>query len=177
MDSCFISIIKFGSFKNPFAMITSLSELYFRFRWFILLMQMRKVISMNYGSITSSWKLWRCVEVDLIPLMRSIYINSNLNPLTKFTNSSRSNEFKNILPWNISQMITKTVPISTRIAISNVMKQATHCEYCGKSVETETTTWSEFPSGRNFIAEQILVSEKERHPKKKDCENHSLGSE
>ena len=32
MDSCFISICKFGSFKNPFATITSLSELYFRFR-------------------------------------------------------------------------------------------------------------------------------------------------
>ena len=28
-DSCFISICKFGSFKNPFATITSLSELYF----------------------------------------------------------------------------------------------------------------------------------------------------
>ena len=49
----FISICKFGSFKNPFATITSLSELYFRFR-FILLVQTKKVISMNYGSSTSS---------------------------------------------------------------------------------------------------------------------------
>ena len=32
---CFISMCKFGSFKNPFAMITSLSELYFRIRRFI----------------------------------------------------------------------------------------------------------------------------------------------
>ena len=32
----------FGSFKNPFATITSLSELYFRFRRFILLVQMKK---------------------------------------------------------------------------------------------------------------------------------------
>ena len=45
---CFISICKFGSFKNPFATITSLSELYFRFRGFILLVQTKKVISMNY---------------------------------------------------------------------------------------------------------------------------------
>ena len=37
MDSFFISIFKFGSFKNPFAMLTSLSE-----------------ISMSYGSCTSS---------------------------------------------------------------------------------------------------------------------------
>ena len=50
---CFISICKFGSFKNPFVTITSLSELYFRFRRFILLVKMKKVISMNYGSCTS----------------------------------------------------------------------------------------------------------------------------
>ena len=31
---------------------------------------------------------------------------------------------KDILPWNISQMITKTVPISTRIVISYAMKRA-----------------------------------------------------
>ena len=53
MDFCFSSICKFGSFKNPFVMITSLSELYFRFRRFILLVQIKKVISMNYGSCTS----------------------------------------------------------------------------------------------------------------------------
>ena len=33
---CFISIWKFGSFKNPFATITSLSELYFRIRFILL---------------------------------------------------------------------------------------------------------------------------------------------
>ena len=33
--------------------------------------------------------------------MRDIYINSNLNSLTKFSSSSRSTEFKDILPWNI----------------------------------------------------------------------------
>ena len=53
MDSCFSSICKFGGFKNPFATITSLSELYFRFRRFILLVQTKKVISMNYGISTS----------------------------------------------------------------------------------------------------------------------------
>ena len=38
----FISICKIGSFKNPFAKITSLSELYFRIRRFILLVQTKK---------------------------------------------------------------------------------------------------------------------------------------
>ena len=43
MDSfCFSSICKFGSFKNPFATIISLSEIYFRFRRFILLVQTKK---------------------------------------------------------------------------------------------------------------------------------------
>ena len=53
--------------------------------------------------------------------MRDIYINTNLNQLTKFTSSNSSTEFKDILPWNISQIITKTVPISTRIVISYVL--------------------------------------------------------
>ena len=39
---CFISIYKFSSFKNPFATITSLSALYFRFRRFILLVLTKK---------------------------------------------------------------------------------------------------------------------------------------
>ena len=66
---------------------------------------------------------WRWVRFDLILTMRDIYINSNLNPLTKFTNSSRSTEFKDILRWNISQMVMKTILIITRIVISYTMKQ------------------------------------------------------
>ena len=116
---CLISVCKFGSLKNPFPTITSLSELYFRFRRFIFLVQMKKVISVNYGS---SWKPWKWVRLDLIFSMRDVYISSNLNPHTKFTNSSRSNKLKDILPWSISQMITKTIPISTRIVISYAMK-------------------------------------------------------
>ena len=56
---CFFRICKFGSFKNLFATITILSKLYFRFRRFIMLLQVQKVISMNYGSSTSCWKPWR----------------------------------------------------------------------------------------------------------------------
>ena len=36
---CFISICEFGHFKNPVATISSLSELYFRIRSFISLLQ------------------------------------------------------------------------------------------------------------------------------------------
>ena len=37
-------------------------------------------------------------------------------------------------------------------------------------METETTTWSEFPNGGKAIIEQILVSE-EINPKEQDFEN------
>ena len=36
---------------------------------------------------------------------------------------------------------------------------ASCCELVGKSMETETTTWSEFPNGGKAIVEQILASE------------------
>ena len=37
------------------------------------------------------------------------------------TSSSRSTKLKDILPWNISQMITKTIPVSTRIVMSHAI--------------------------------------------------------
>ena len=72
----------------------------------------KKDIYMSCGSSKSSWKPWRWMRLDLILTTRDIYISSNLQPLTKFTSSSRSTEFKDILQWNIPQMITKTVTIS-----------------------------------------------------------------
>ena len=117
---------------------------------------------MNYGSSTSSWKPWRWMRLHLIFSMRNIYISSNLNPLTNFSSTSRSTNFKDILPWNISQMITKTIPISTRIIISYAMKWVSCCELVGKSMETETTTWSEFPNERKAIVEQKKERKKER---------------
>ena len=95
-------------------MITSLSKLYFKFRRFIFygLWQLHKQLKTMKMS-----KAW------LILAMRDKYVNSNLNPLAKFTSSSRSTVFKDVHPWNISQMITKTVPVSPRIVKSYVMRQ------------------------------------------------------
>ena len=135
---------------------------------------MKKVISMSYGSSTSSWKPWRWMRLDLIFSMRDIYINSNLNPLTKFTSSSRSTEFKDILRWNISQMITKTIPISTRIVISYAIKRGIPWWIDGKSMETEKTAWSEFPNGGKAVVEQILASEERKKSKRAGLwESHS----
>ena len=47
-----------------------------------------------------------------------------LNPLTKFTTTSRSTEFKDILPWKISQIITKTIPISALLVTCYTMKRS-----------------------------------------------------
>ena len=77
--------------------------------------------------------------LNLILMMRDIHINFNLNPLTKFTTSRRSTEFKDILPLYISQMIMKTIVISPRIVISYEKKRAACFELNGKSIETETT--------------------------------------
>ena len=54
--------------------------------------------------------------------------------------------------------------------------KASHSEYDGTSIETDTTTWSEFLNKRKAIVEQIPASE-EINPKEQDCESHSKGSE
>ena len=50
-----------------------------------------------------------------------------------------------------------------------------HLKFIGKSLETEATTWLEFPNGGKAIAETIEVSE-EINPKEQECEIHSQGS-
>ena len=78
---------------------------------------MRKVISMNYGSSTSSWKPWRQVRLG------GIY--TSVPTWTHLQNSLAAPEVLSLkisFPRNISQMITKTIPISTRIVISYAMK-------------------------------------------------------
>ena len=116
MDSCFISICKFGSFK-----ITSLPEPYFRFRRFILLVQSKKGISMEQHQQLKTMETsetWRNTSAEIPSTYPNpnIYINFSLNPPKKFTSSS-------ILSQNISQLIIVTILISTRIVISSVMKQ------------------------------------------------------
>ena len=62
---CFSSICKFGSFKNPFATITSLSELYFKFRRFILLVQMKKK-KKDFYDLGQQHKLLKTMEMSAV---------------------------------------------------------------------------------------------------------------
>ena len=88
---CFISRCKFGSFKNTFATITILSELTLDSEDFD--MNRKKDFYGPWQHHKQLKKPWRWVKLDLILLMRDIYINSNVN-LPEFTSSSRSTEFK-----------------------------------------------------------------------------------
>ena len=76
------------------------------------------VVSISYVSSKSMWKPWRWMRLDLTFTISDKYNNSNLKPFTKFSKSSRSSKFKDVLRWNISHMIKKIAPISTKIVIS-----------------------------------------------------------
>ena len=121
---CFISICKLGSFKNLSATINSLSKLYFRFN---------RVYSVGANEKSDFYELWQQykqlktmeMRLELILTMKGIYIDFQPESTKKITRSSRCTELKDILNdvQNISQLITKTVPISTRTVISYTMKR------------------------------------------------------
>ena len=46
-----------------------------------------------------------------------------MNLITKFSSSSKTTEFKNILLWSISQIIRKAAQICTRIIVTNAIKR------------------------------------------------------
>ena len=55
-------------------------------------------------------------------------------------NYDSSTEFENILPWKISQIIMKTVPVKTIIVIKYAINQGFCFKFDGKAMETEATT-------------------------------------
>ena len=160
--SCFISISNFERFNNPFATITSLPELHFTYRTFILSVQTKEEISMSYGSSTGSWKLWRWLRHNLIFMVSDVHVDFNMDPMMKCISSSKSTEFKDILPWSISQMITNIIPVIMGIVMRYAIKWTPPFKFQGKSMETETTTRSEFLNGADAIVEQILGLEERK---------------
>ena len=63
------------------------------------------------------------MRLGLLFTMRDIYINFNMDPLTKSSSRCRSTSFKDILTQNLSQMTTKTVSIQTKTIIGCIMKR------------------------------------------------------
>ena len=97
----------------------------------------------------------------LILTMRGRYINSNLNPLTKFITNRSSIEFKDILQWIIFQMIMKTFPVSTRIVISYAVKQGIQLWIWWKVYGN----WDNNINTGKAIVEQILAREEKNKSK------------
>ena len=118
---CFISICKFGSFKNPFATITSLPELYFRTKRFILLVQKKKrfLLAMTAAQAAENHgDEWGLTWYSLWGLYTSI------PTWTHSQNSLAAAEAPSlkISSHVTSQMIMKSIPIITRIVISYAVK-------------------------------------------------------
>ena len=161
---CFIIICNFGSFKNPFSLIAIMSEFYFRFRRFFLLVQTKEVISTNHGSSISCWKPMRGLRFDMLLTMQDIDINFNLSLLTKFTSSSRGTAFKHLTKEHLSNdhkghpnLPENSHKLCDKMGVS-------HCERDGEPMVTETTTWLEFLNRGKAIVEQILGSEEIINP-------------
>ena len=74
---CFISTGTLGSFGNSFPAVTSLSQPCFRHWRFILLVQTKEMISINYGSSTSIWK-------TLYDAMNDNKLIPSMDPLTNW---------------------------------------------------------------------------------------------
>ena len=110
IDSCFISICQFGSFKNSFATITRFRIFYSCKwkKWFLQTMAATQAVENHRDEwgLTTWYLLWR--------IHTSI---QTWTPFTKFASRSSSTDFKDILPWNISQIIAETILISTRIVM------------------------------------------------------------
>ena len=108
--------------RTPFQHL--LACLYFRFRRLILLVKTKKVISMSCGSSTSSWKPWRWVRLDLVFTMRDMYINSHLNPLTKFTSSRETPSLKIFCYGQVGSRIWMQLLFFCKHSILGVRRQS-----------------------------------------------------
>ena len=53
---------------------------------------------------------------------------------------------------------------------------ASHCEFDFQSMESETTTWSEFCNGRKTIVEQIIASKERDKSKEVGRGSYSMGT-
>ena len=124
----------------------------------ILLVKNKRLISSRYCSSATSWKSWRSMKFELIYTMRDKYINSKMDLFTKFSCNSRSTKFKDILPWNISQMISNTVPISIRIIKSCMVQRSIPICVCWKLINTETTIWPEFINWESYCTTNTRIS-------------------
>ena len=78
----FYIISTFRSLRNPFARVSSLSQLPFRCRRFILLAKTKSAIFVSYGGSKGSCKLLRWTRLNLTFRKSDISINLNFNSVS-----------------------------------------------------------------------------------------------
>ena len=126
----------------------------------------------SFSSSTSSWKPLRWVRLSLIFTMRDICINSNLDPLTKFSSSSRSTTFKNILHGTFSND-PKDHPCQHKNN-QELCNEKEHSILHFKESQRKLRQQNDlnFPNERKPQQNKYLCQKKEINPKEQDWESH-----
>ena len=154
---CFISILKIVNLKNPFATITRISKLSFRFRRFILLVQTKNVNSMNYGSSTSSQK--NGGEWDLTwDLQWGIY--TSIPTWNHSQNSLSAAEAPSLKISSLEHLSNDHEDCFNQHENShNLYDENEHPVFSLKENQWKLRQQLEFPKGGKTFLEQILASE------------------
>ena len=148
---CFISISKFGSFKNPFATFISLTKLLFRCRRFILLVQQKKWF-------LSTMAASQAVENHGDEWGFSWYLEWGIYTSIPIWNHQQSSVTAAEVTIS-TQIIMKTIQISTRIVMSGEIKGGIPF-WVWREVKWN---WDKIiiriPNGEKVIVEQTPASE------------------
>ena len=110
------------------------------------------------------------MSFDLILLIRDIYINSSNNSLAAAEALSLNISFHETSPkWSHRDH-------SNQHENCHMLSDETrYCfEFYRKSIETEKTTWSDFPNGENTIVGQILEPEEINKSKRVELQESQL---
>ena len=137
------------------------------------------MISMNYGSSTSSWKPWRWMRLDLIFSMWYIYINPNQFHLFQYTfyqfqylittclcmveiyqemfrsNSFNRNDLMVLFSWDWSRLINKL----SLIGSLNLLASKARISKWSKSIEhLHSSRWSDTADFLTLLRRFLVLS-------------------
>ena len=154
---CFISILKIVSLKNPFATITRISELSFRFRRFILLVQTKKCKFYELWQQYKQPKKWRWVRLDL-RLKWGIY--TSIPTWNHTQNSLSAAEAPSLKISSLEHLSNDHEDCFNQHENShNLYDENEHPVFSLKENQLKLRQQLEFPKGGKTFLEQILASE------------------
>ena len=97
------------------------------------------------------------MRLDLVFMIRDIYINSNFNPLTKFHSNSRGTEFKDIPPMEHLSNDHEDYPNQHKNN-HKLCNEAVHLVLSLTEGQWKLRQQHDFPNGGKDILEQILAT-------------------